>query len=160
MSKVTLALGSFIVGACAMFFISLGNQASTLEQPSFAQVSALGTNGAPVVPPLIPQVKGLTIEGGSIPQMLDGLDCKECTFKDVTLTYAGGAYNFDHCNFSGTTRVVLSGAAANTMAILPLLQAITRGVPPKPPTPQKPTEQTATAKQLMTVSFASPFSPK
>jgi hypothetical protein len=155
MSKVTVALGSFIVGACSMFLVLSGNHASTLEQPVLAQAPLFDAGGVPVVPPIKMRLDNMTLKG--LVYQLDGLSCDRCTFVDMTLTYAGGAFSFANCKFDGTTRVVLSGAAANTLSVLPLLEALTKGVPPKPPIPKKPTEQTATAKQLMTISFASPY---
>lgn len=157
MSKVMVALGSFIVGACSMlFFMASGNHTSTLEQPVFAQAGQLiVTGGVPVVPPVKNFVEDSHFEGGS--QMLDGLSCKGCMFKNTTLTYGGGAFNLVECNFSGNTRVVLSGAAVNTLSILPLLQALTKGTPPQAPPPQKPIEKNAIAPQMVKVTFASPF---
>lgn len=157
MSKVILALGSFMVGACSVFFMFSGSHPSILEHPVLAQ-SMIGTRGVPVVPPL-----GGLVEDGSFtaaPQTLDGLNCVRCSFDNATLTYGGGTFKLTDCKFEGTTRVFLSGAAANTLAVLPLLEAIAQGGAPKAPVPQKPIEKEATAKQLLTVSFDSPYGQK
>jgi hypothetical protein len=139
-----------------MFFIVSGSHTSTLEQPVFAQAGQLlSTGGVPEVPPVRNFVEDSHFEGGS--QMLDGLSCKGCTFKDTTLAYGGGAFTLVDCNFSGNTRVVLSGAAVNTLSILPLLQALAKGTPPTAPPPKKPIEKNAIAPQLVKVNFASPF---
>jgi hypothetical protein len=157
MSKVTVAFGSFIVGACCMFFALSGNHASIFEQPAFAQ-TIIGTAGVPIVPGLGGKLIDVTLEGG--PQELDGLDCTRCDFRGLTLTYGGGAFKFTDSKISGTIKVVLTGAAANTVTILPFLEGLTRGTPPKPTIPQTPIEKTATAPQIVTVSFASSYGVK
>jgi hypothetical protein len=177
MSRTMLALGSFVVGACSTLLLvgtqSFGNQASTTPQ---APVSPQGRstlkgggaahgnrgvllNGSePTFKPFVafPKFEEFTFE--DVTQSLDGLDCTNCVFKDVRFEYAGGAYNLINCAFSGTTRVTLKGAATNTFAILPLLQAITSGHPPEPPKPKTPMLKTATAQSPTTISFTSPYS--
>jgi hypothetical protein len=86
------------------------------------------------------------------------MECKECIFKDVVLEYSGGAYTLENCSFSGTIRVVLKGASANTVVILPLLEALGSGKPPVAPIPKRPVDRLTTAKNVMTISFSSPYS--
>lgn len=94
----------------------------------------------------------------SEPQSLDGFDCRDCTFKDVELTYSGGAYHLENAKFSGTTRLVLTGAAANTLAFVQFMQDIASGLPGVPPPPNKPIERKATAKKPMTrMDATAPF---
>jgi hypothetical protein len=82
MSKVTLALGSFIVGACCMFLALSGNHASTFAQ---GKISAPGSVSAIDIPGAIPVVPNLTMgftdeEIGGLMQQIDGLICTRCTF--------------------------------------------------------------------------------
>ena len=111
----------------------------------------------PVVPPLQHNdfARGRFF---GVTQQLDGMECKECIFKDVVLEYSGGAYTLENCSFSGTIRVVLKGASANTVVILPLLEALGSGKPPVAPIPKRPVDRLTTAKNVMTISFSSPYS--
>ncbi|MBZ5668541.1 MAG: hypothetical protein LAO04_02280 [Acidobacteriia bacterium] len=132
MSKTMLALESFVVGAFCMFFMLSGSHTSILAQSGLGLPDAI-----PVVPPLS-SIEVRDSHFGTEPQQLDGLNCKECTFDNVTLTYGGGAYHLENCRFSGTTRVVFTGAAQNALAVLPLIAAITSGNPnPNPPRPKE-----------------------
>ncbi|SRR5712692_3366964 len=171
MSKVTLALGSFIVGACSTWLV-LGSQSFGSQTPTTVQGRStfkgggvrhsnrgVGLEGSePTFQSFLafPKFDDFTFE--DVTQSLDGLDCTNCTFKDVSFEYAGGAYNLINCSFSGGTRVVLKGTAANTLSILPLLQAITSGHPPEPPKPQTPMLKTAKAQSPITINFTSPYS--
>jgi len=157
MSKVTIAFGSFIVGACCMFFALSGNHRSILERPAFAQ-SVISVRGVPVVPGLGAKFSRIRVAHAT--QELDGLDCTECDFRDLTLTYGGGAFKFTDTKFSGNIRVNLTGAAANTVSVLPFLEALARGMPPELAVPQAPIERAATAPQIVTVNFASPYGAK
>lgn len=180
MSKITVALGSFIVGAC--FMLLVGSHTSTLAQvpgrptppPTPAPLaprpcamegfSFTGNKHAVAVEgtePTASVVFGPRLCHGSITkgaQALDGLDCDGCKFEDVTLEYSGGAYNLQNAQFSGVIRVVLKGPAANTMAILPLLQAIAVGHSEPPPNPNRPILKSATAKELLRIDWRSPYS--
>src|SRR5438477_11575410 len=109
MSKITVAVGSFIAGiASVLLFLMLsGSHTSTLAQ------AVVNSGAEPSVPSLLGNVfTGAQISGGTQP--LDGFECDGCTFKDVTFTYAGGAARITNPKFSGATRLVLKGAAANT----------------------------------------------
>ncbi len=122
MSRMMLALGSFVVGACStLLFLgnqSFGSQTSTTaqERPTIkgggvahgGRGVALG-GAEPTVKSFLsyPKVEDFTFE--DVTQALDGLDCTNCAFKDVSFEYSGGAYNLINCSFSGRTRVVLKG---------------------------------------------------
>jgi len=94
----------------------------------------------------------------SVGQPLDGLDCRGCKFNNVTLRYSGGAYNLDNAQFSGTTRLVLEGAAANTLAFLKLLNGLSTGIPLASLPPNKPLERKARAKKPdAKIDFTAPF---
>lgn len=176
MSRITLALGSFMLGACCMAF--LGSHTSTVAQevprvppPSTAcAMSAIGAmgpapgsptrligipNSEPPVPGLAPAICSGSMKNGT--QALDGLDCRNCTFDGVALEYAGGAYNLQDAQFSGVTRIVLKGAAANTVSILPLLAAIEAGQRLEQPNPNAPIIRSTTAKGLQRLSLVSPY---
>jgi hypothetical protein len=85
-------------------------------------------------------------------QTLDGLDCRGCTFNDANLEYGGGAFNLESPRFSGTTTLRLTGAAANTVALLKLFEDVDRDLPGLPAEFQqnKPIPKKASAKTTMT----------
>src|SRR6266852_5861961 len=154
MSKVTLALGSFIVGACSTWLV-LGSQSFGSQTPTTVQGRSTFKGGG-----VRHSNRGVGLEGSepTFQSFLAFPKFDDCTFKDVSFEYAGGAYNLINCSFSGGTRVVLKGTAANTLSILPLLQAITSGHPPEPPKPQTPMLKTAKAQSPITINFTSPYS--
>jgi hypothetical protein len=97
-----------------------------------------------------------TIAEGS--QQLDGFDCRHCVFKDVRLGYGGGAYHLEDATFSGTTSLVLTGAAANTVAFLQFMQGIAKGLPGVPAPSNRPIERKTIAKKTMTkMAVTAPF---
>jgi len=175
MSKITVALGSFTLGAVCSFLL-LGSQTVTLAQSSaqtpsptppaahcvFNNITAQGVGGKvfdfhaePSVPGFGPPVCTAKIEDSTQP--LDGLNCTDCAFTNATLEYSGGPYNLVRASFAGTTQIVLKGAAANTVAILPLLQAITAGSAEPPPNPNRPILKSATAKKPLRIDWRSPY---
>ena len=107
------------------------------------------------MPPLNVTAKGAVFESEG--QQLDGMACTICSFIDVTLTYAGGSYSLVNRRFSGTTRFEFKGAAANTLAILPLMEALVLRTPPKIPPPKIPMHRNVTTEQPMSIGFASPY---
>jgi hypothetical protein len=132
MSKVMLALGSFIVGACCASAISFGIQTST-----WAQVGPpLGS--VPVVPALKESVLEDSIMRNSSGQQLDGLECMNCVFDNVGFTYSGGAFRLVNPRFINGMRIHFGGAAANTAVVLALLQALNNPQRPVPPPAFKP----------------------
>jgi hypothetical protein len=162
MRKVTVALGSFVLGAACMSL--LGNHTSTFAQappqkapPQQGLITIAGT--VPVVPPL-PHV---ALEGNSFQDaayVLDGLECRGCTFKNVTLTYGGGAYLLQNANVSLPVKLNLTGAALNTAQLLQTFGLI--GCPakavPQMPNPNAPTIMMA--KYAPTGSLESPVGVK
>jgi hypothetical protein len=156
MSKVTIALGSFVVGACCMFLILSGKNTSTLAQERAPLISA--PDAIPSVPMMELIHLGGTISGAV--QQIDGMDCTNCVLVGSTLRYGGGAFNFSNAKFSGVTRVELSGAAANTALFLNIVQQLGLGKPPQPTPPAQPNTpitRMADVKQPITFSFASPY---
>lgn len=154
MSKVTVALGSFVIGACFALFV--GRYTSTIVQPVFAQVTVRGAE--PIIPPLI-DVKN---KGGKVSdeaQQLDGLDCEDCSYNNVKFVYSGGAVNLVNPHLSGKTSLELRGAAANGQVMAAYLAALAGGKPPRPVMPNAPVLKTTTLSTPMTVSFKTPFGP-
>src|ERR1035437_9732797 len=105
MRNVTLALGSFALGAVCMFFF--GNK--TVRQPDsvFAQAPAPrvphGNAFTPVVPP-----PPRSVDDGNIrlEQLinLDGMNISNGIFKDSTIVYGGGAYSLRNVVISGSLK--------------------------------------------------------
>ena len=87
MSKATIALGSFIAGACSMFMF-LQSHTFMLVQPAFSQTVGrpfVYEKAKPVVPPLV----GISFKDSSFSgeiQQLDGLDCENCIFHTLDAT--------------------------------------------------------------------------
>ena len=138
MSKVMLALGSFIVGACCASIVSVGIQTSTLAQssPPSGPVPAtvIGNGLVAVVPPLSSRSADSTF-GGNMTMGLDGLNCEHCTFKNATFIYGGGAFNIPQFTFVGQTTVITKGAAQNTVQLLTLLGMLGQKPAPSGPPP-------------------------
>jgi hypothetical protein len=178
MSKIVVAVCAFILGfASALPLTSgLGSVAASSPQPmrnGLATHNRMVFNGGKAV-----GGKGVKIEG-AIPQFipleatpifnnftisetesqdLDGLDCRGCTFSGALVRYNGGAFNLENANFSGTTELVLSGAAANTVAFLKFMDGLTKGVAPKSFPQNKPIHKKAVAKQaLPKIDFTAPY---
>ena len=137
MSKVTLAFGSFIVGAiCGSFALSLihtstrvqASQAPTLPASTLSMPAAI-----PVVPPL--QYFGHGDSVGGAVQQLDGFSCEDCTITAGVLTYGGGAFSFPNAKLPRNVRVILTGAALNTFTLLRATGAIPNPASPLPVVP-------------------------
>lgn len=174
MSKITLTLGALMVGLVLGSLFSTGRAATQSQAPSSgvpqifggATIDCAGIPGCtplglpnrqPQVPVLGPPLAHMTFARGTQP--LDGLDCDDCIFADTTLIYGGGAFNLKNAQFSGTTHLELNGAAANTLAMLNLVEAIMKGtVKPKVSPPNKAISKTAKAPApLKGMNISSPF---
>jgi hypothetical protein len=137
MKKITLALGSFIVGACAMYLLDSGIHTSirvhaSQQPPPTLPPSTISMPGAiPVVPPLMYFGHGSTI-GGNV-QQLDGFSCDgECTIVPRILTYGGGNFSIPVAKIPKGVPIIFTGAAANTA----LLMRVAGMIPaPKRPAP-------------------------
>jgi hypothetical protein len=141
MKNLTLALGSFVLGAAFMFLF--GNHTSTVRQAglAFAQMPAhpvppaarIGNAFTPIVPP---PPRALT-DGNVMENQrvyLDGLVESNSDLRNVTLVYGGGAYNLRNARVSGPIGFELIGAAANTAQFLSMFGLI--GCPAKQQVPQ------------------------
>jgi hypothetical protein len=161
MSRVTVAVGSFIAGVSStLLFLALsGSHTSTLAQEPRRSGFEI-TGQEPIVKPLpgIAFTRGKLY--GPIEQSLDGLNCDSCLFDNVSFTYAGGAARIINPKFSGTTRLVLKGAAANTMATVAFLQAMLQNQQPPAVNPNAPIIRTATTKEVFVADLVTPYGQK
>jgi len=158
MSKVTAALGSFSAGVCSvlLFLMLSGSHTSTLAQ---LPKQAVFPGAEPTVPPLQNAVfTGTAFRGGE--QQLDGLNCEECSFTDVTFTYAGGASRLVNPKFSGTTRVTFKGAAANALMTSAFLQSMLQNKKPPPTRQNDPIIKAALVKEAFTADLVTPYGQK
>jgi hypothetical protein len=154
MFKVAIALAAFIAGACSMVFISgkyVPIMIALANQPWHQAES--GTE--PIIPSLGTTRLGVFVSNAK--QSLDGLDCENCSFSNVTLEYSGGAFNLKNSSFVGPVRVNFKGAAANTVAFLQLVQALSISERPKQPAPRKPMHKFAMVKETVTGDFEAPY---
>lgn len=140
MRTIALSFGSLIIG----LFLGLGIHTSIWAQSIGGGGSMLGTQQwIPTVPPLRSDITqaGLKMSNGD--QILDGLNCDECTFENVNFVYSGGEFHCKDCTFSGTINFDLRGAAKNTLVALELAKAIAASRVPPVPTPVPPQDFTA-----------------
>ena len=144
MRTVALAFGSFMLGAfCAFLLLGgihtpISGQLAFAQPPTFVQTD----NKIPVVPQGIIELSKVSA-GPAAMQQLDGIACKNFEFSARELKYGGGNFAFDHCTFNGVVTVELTGAAANTMALLQILSHLRRpSVPiPNPNTPSRSAQE-------------------
>lgn len=176
MSKVTVAFGSMIIGL-SLGWLFFGSHTVTFAQaptPSPAAPTApapcvgapspltnvvqafTAGNFVPPVPGLNPASGGFRkfhITNGA--QQIDGLDVSDWEFENSIVAYGGGAVKLSPATFKGNIRIVLTGAAANTMAFVNLLTSAKR---PAPPNPNVPIERLVTLSSPMTdVTFVAPY---
>jgi hypothetical protein len=159
MSKTTVALGSLIVGATFGFFC--GNHTSMVVQRALAQPNPPSGNfissrtAIPVVPGI--SVHANNSHGFAKTQQLDGVDFTNSEFSDMNWEYSGGAFSLVNVKISAPMRVTLKGAAANTMALLAIVQAVNTGERPEPMNPNAPILKQTTEKHTVLIDFASPY---
>jgi hypothetical protein len=163
MSKVTLALGSFALGACVSFLGSHTSIITHWEFPVSAQTTPSVPPKAPSpallivgAEPTVPQI-GLRITGGEFKgpiQPLDGLNCARCSIEAPVLTYAGGQFNCVECKIR-SQRVEFKGAALNTFNLLKTLGAF--GTPKQTPyiDPNAPRVLIAADKRAQAITLVS-----
>jgi hypothetical protein len=119
MRNVTVALGSFIVGAMSMSL--LGNHTSTLAQAPERAHGSINIEGAvPIVPPFMNNTVDGASFGGGKAYLVDGILCRRCIFKDATLVYGGGEFAILEPRLSGHIDIKLDGAALNAATFLNL----------------------------------------
>jgi hypothetical protein len=148
MSRLFVAIASFTAGVCAAAVV-IGSGSSTLAQ----NMAIRNTPAIPVVPPgpviSLHNVAFSTIGGNDGVQQLDGLRCDGCRFDDAVLTYGGGNFELKNVTISGTARLQLTGAAANTVALIDALESIgldSNAILPNL-IPQRPINKTVTIKK-------------
>jgi hypothetical protein len=149
MSTVTRALGSLIISVVLGWGLHTSMWAqsppSAPEGGSLtgASGSLSGTaQGVPTVPPLPVGSRHVRVSLSNAVQILDGLNCEECVFEDMTFTYSGGEYQCERCVFLGTIRFDLQGAAQNTLTVLELAKTMAARRVPAVPIPLPPQEFT------------------
>lgn len=167
MSKITLALGSFIVGACSvlLFLMLLGSHTSIFAQAptSGPPISGPGlviigdAEKAPVVLPPSQTLENFNLQAKGL-FFVDGTICNNCVFSDADLIYGGGAFSFTQTTFSGPIRIKLVGAAANTIAFLTFAQAIGASQQPPKTVPNAPIMRAENIKPPILGDFSTPFS--
>jgi hypothetical protein len=163
MSKIALAVGSFIVGACSILL--LGSHTSISAQPPQSvpsQPRSTIVNISDAIP-AVPALRHIVFTKGAFTggtQQLDGLECESCLFDNVTFTYGGGAVRLVNPSISGPIRVELTGAAANTVAVIQYLQAIDANRQPAPINPRTPILKSATARRVFKADFITPSGTK
>jgi hypothetical protein len=159
MSKTTVALGSLIVGATLGFFC--GNRTSMVVQRALAQPNPPSGNfiSSPTAVPVVPGIRAhaTNSHGYGKTQQLDGMDFTNSEFGDMTWEYSGGAFSLVSVKISAPMRVTLKGAAANTMALLAIVQAVNTGAHPEPMNPNAPILRQTTEKHTVIVDLTSPY---
>jgi len=112
--------------------------------------------GEPIFRPtnMLPRVEDYVFE--DVTQKLDGLDCTNCTFKDVTLEYEGGIFNLTNATFSGRTRLILKGAAANAFSAGSMFAAIGSGGG-SASAPDRPVIKATMVRQPVKLDWKSPY---
>ena len=128
MSKLMLAVGSFILGAISMFVAVTGSQAVIWAQSPAASSSSSESYASPEMISIdarVPRVPDIPVRFANLSfpsnqsEHLDGLSCTDCEFSGPLLIYGGGEYQLINATFAkGTIRVQLVGAAQNTFNLL------------------------------------------
>jgi hypothetical protein len=134
MSKVTLAFGSFIVGAiCGSFALSLIHTSTWVQASQAPQEPTLppSTVTMPAAIPVVPPLQYFGVEGtvGGRLQQLDGFSCERCTVTVPILTYGGGLFNLPGSKLPRNVVLHLTGAALNTFNLLRATGAIPNPAP-------------------------------
>jgi len=141
MRNVTVALGSFIVGAISMFL--LGNHTSTFAQSPQGLAPpglAINIDGTPTVPPF----KNISVEGSHFTEdsfRVAGVLCRRCVFDRTILLYGGGEFSIVESQFVSPPSIQLTGAASNTAVFLSmfgLLGCPANNAPHTPPQNKAP----------------------
>lgn len=158
MRIVTVALGSFTLGAVVMFF--WGNHTSTSPQSVFAQAPLRVEGAVPIVPPLRHIGVGGHGTVANTEYAVDGLETSGLKFVNVTFMYGGGAYKLANVTVTPPVNIQLTGAAANTFAFLTSFGLI--GCPsaqPKRPQidPNKPILRTIDLSEPIMRDLISPY---
>ena len=142
-----------ITVAVAFSLLVLFTHTSTLAQsaspPSVESFSAVQLGDAT---PVVPSLPGTRVAGLSLSdavQVLDGLNCRDSTFKNVTFKYGGGPYRLEGCKFEGEITVLFSGAALNVMGLLQDVEKIGMQMAPSAPSPTPQPRKTPIAAPIV-----------
>ena len=115
MRNITVALGSFILGAVFMSLVE--NHTSTLAQEPERMGGWRVYDAVPKVPPFRSIVAEHQDFTGSR-HFVDGILCRGCIFNNTTLVYGGGEFAISEPRISGPILIKLDGAASNTAVFL------------------------------------------
>lgn len=157
LKTIAVAVLSFSLGSAVTLLSArqspVGPQARTPPQEPNVDMGRM---------PIVPQGFGgrsgpVIVSGGLI--ILDGYACLGCTFQDVTLRYGGGVFGLSNANITGTARIELVGAAANTVAFLSTIGVgcYKRPEPLERPHPNVPIVKTAKFEKPILVDLNSPY---
>src|SRR6266849_2766787 len=141
MRNVTLALGSFVLGAMC---ISLVENRTSISAQEYSSIHIAGA--APVVPPIFADASNSIFANGK-PYEVDGLKCENCTFRDAIFRYGGGSYDLVGAKTSLPLKIELTGAAWNTAQFLSLFGLLGCPAQNQPPMNKPPIIQAKIAPQ-------------
>ncbi|BCA57105.1 hypothetical protein W02_42450 [Nitrospira sp. KM1] len=91
---------------------------------------------------------------------LDGMDCRDCVFHDVTLTYSGGVVHLVNPRFEGNVSVEFKGPAQNTRDLLQFIEAMATTMPPRSQFESKMTSKVVIGKNKRSGNLILNASPK
>jgi hypothetical protein len=173
LSKFSIAVLGFLAGVFSTWLVipanSVAASMSRQQGRSIIDSSSFGHGALIDLPDSTPHFRPLeenpifnNVRVWGQQQVLDGFECHSCLFEDAELSYSGGAFNIENARFSGTTHVVLSGSAANTVALLDLMNILSAGragTPiAQPLPPEKPIKKDAISKvPIGPINFTPPF---
>jgi|SRR5579862_2298360 len=154
MSRVTVALPSMIIG------LLLGLSLSGSHVLNVARADeGCGVFGGSGKPPVIPAATcrmndvSVTKNEGVGPVVLDGKIWDSGTIKNATLVYNGGAVELSNLHVDkGTVKLLLDGAAANTMRFLAMWEQFGKA-PVQPFNPNAPVIRTVSISKAAQLSF-------
>ena len=162
MRTITLALGSFIVGALCMSLF--GNHISTVRQSglAFAQMPEMDEVWQAAVPKVPPLGTVSSSHNTFLNRTvgLDGFRSSNNVYKGVKFVYGGGAYQLTSSVIAPPVQFEFVGAAANTVGFLNTFGMIGCPAKPQPPevNPNTPIINKASLEKELKGDFVSPYS--
>ena len=157
LKTIAVIVLSFSLGS-AVTFLSAGQHSVGPQAKAPPQEPNVDMGRMPIVPQGFGGTSGSVIVSGGL-VILDGYACLGCTFQNVTLRYGGGVFGLSHANITGTARIELVGAAANTVAFLSTIGVCCykRPEPLERPRPNVPIIETAKFEKALLVDLRSPY---
>jgi hypothetical protein len=121
--------GSSSVAAVIMCMSLFGISSDGRSEP-VKEVVVEVEGAEPIIAPSTKRVAAdSTLAGGT--HVLDGLECLNCVFENVVLTYAGGNFKLVNPQFKGKVSIEFKGAALNGIALFDKLNLSVTGQSPK-----------------------------